>query len=117
MENVPAEALVFTDESAICERDLMRVFGRSPSGKRVTRWIKRTNAKRYSLLPAIGLNGMLAMTVREGSIDRKRFETFLEFQLLPAMNPFPAVNSVLVMDNARIHHGGRIAELCEERGV
>ena len=28
------------------------------------------------------------------------------------MSPFPGRNSVLVMDNARVHHGGRVAELC-----
>jgi transposase len=33
------------------------------------------------------------------------------------MNPYPEPNSVLVMDNARIHHGGRIAELAAERGI
>lgn len=60
----------------------MRVNGRSQKGKRVFRWIKQNNAKRYSLLPAISLDGLLAMTLREGSINRERFETFLEFQLV-----------------------------------
>lgn len=60
----------------------MQVNGRSPSGKRVMRWIKRSNARRYSILPAISLDGVLAMTVREGSINCERFEVFLEFQLV-----------------------------------
>jgi transposase len=33
------------------------------------------------------------------------------------MNPYAQANSVLVMDNARIHHGGRIKELAAERGI
>ena len=33
------------------------------------------------------------------------------------MNRFPGRNSVLIMDNARVHHGGNIEELCEARGV
>ena len=33
------------------------------------------------------------------------------------MNPYPAINLVLVMDNARIHKGGRIARLCQDAGV
>lgn len=33
------------------------------------------------------------------------------------MNAYPQANSVLVMDNARIHHGGRIDELAAERGI
>jgi transposase len=40
------------------------------------------------------------------------FEAFLEQQLLPRL----PVGSVLVMDNARIHHGGRIEELVAQHG-
>ena len=32
------------------------------------------------------------------------------------MNPFPAPCSVLVMDNAQIHHNGRVAEIVESAG-
>lgn len=91
---------LFGDESAICERDLMRVFGRSNSGTRVTRWIKRSNPKRFSILPAIGLNGLLALTVREGTINRERFENFLEFQLVrwgPRFNNL--CRELIIVDN------------------
>lgn len=33
------------------------------------------------------------------------------------MNPYPGCNSVLIMDNARIHHGDMITEICREYGV
>jgi transposase len=33
------------------------------------------------------------------------------------MNRFPEPNSVLVMDNAQIHHNGRIASIVEARGA
>jgi transposase len=33
------------------------------------------------------------------------------------MNPFPGPRSVIVMDNCRIHHGGRIAQICEQNHV
>jgi transposase len=36
---------------------------------------------------------------------------------MPLMNPFPAPRSILVMDNAPIHHGGRIEEICAAAGV
>ena len=32
------------------------------------------------------------------------------------MNPFPLPNSVLVMDNAQIHHNGQVADIVESRG-
>ena len=33
------------------------------------------------------------------------------------MNPYPAVNSILVMDNAAIHRGARVQRLCRDAGV
>lgn len=33
------------------------------------------------------------------------------------MQPYPNPNSVLIMDNCSIHHGGRVAELAVARGV
>jgi transposase len=33
------------------------------------------------------------------------------------MGEFPGRNSILVMDNAPVHHGGCIAELCDNAGV
>lgn len=74
-------------------------------------------AKRYSLLPAIGVKGLLAVKVKEGSIKRYDFEKFLKYSLLPRMQPYPAPNSVLILDNAQIHHGGRIEKLCRDAGI
>lgn len=33
------------------------------------------------------------------------------------MTPYPDWNLVLIMDNARIHHGSEIQELCDASGV
>jgi hypothetical protein len=44
------------------------------------------------------------------------FCNWVMFQI-PVMNPFPGPNSILVMDNAPIHHGGRIAEICDAADV
>ena len=33
------------------------------------------------------------------------------------MNRYPAFNSILVCDNARIHRGGRVQQLCNNAGV
>ena len=41
------------------------------------------------------------------------FHDFIE-GLLDCMQPFPAPNSVIIMDNARIHKGPCIIELIEE---
>lgn len=36
---------------------------------------------------------------------------------LPHMNRYPAVNSILVCDNTKIHCGGKIQGLCDDAGV
>jgi len=57
---------------------------------------------RYSVLPAISLDGIISVKVVEGSFNTDLFLEFIE-GLLDRMNPFPAKNSVRIMDNCRIH--------------
>lgn len=109
--------LVFLDESAMAARRLYRHRARAPRGRRTKRIPKTLSSRKFSLLPAISLSGYLGMVVQEGSIRRDDMEDFLSHHLLPMMNPYPAENSVLIMDNASIHCGGRIEELCEQAGV
>jgi len=75
--------------------------------------------------------------IQEETVTREDFEFYLEnilvslkfffilcilfisfiFSLkVPCMNPFPASCSVLVMDNAQIHHNGRVADIVESAG-
>jgi transposase len=71
---------------------------------------------RYSLLPALSLDGMIYAKVVEGSFTSSLFRDFLE-GVLDHMQPFPAPKSVIVMDNARIHKDPAIIEMIEERYV
>ncbi|POG62832.1 hypothetical protein GLOIN_2v1435777, partial [Rhizophagus irregularis DAOM 181602=DAOM 197198] len=50
------------------------------------------------------VDGFIAADIMEGSCDKDRFRTFIITQVLPQMNPYPGENSVLIMDNARIHY-------------
>lgn len=62
------------------------------------------------------MTGILTVLIVEGSFNT---ELYLEFiQLCVAkMNPFPADNSVLVMDNCSIHMNARVREMVEARYV
>jgi hypothetical protein len=80
------------------------------------------------------IDGMVTSTVVEGSMTTESFCEFLEENVvstffldnskhsitapyqLPLCSPFPGKLSVLVMDNARIHHGEGVHELIESRG-
>jgi hypothetical protein len=71
---------------------------------------------RFSILPALSLDGILDMRVIEGSVNSELFLGFIE-GLLMEMNPFPGRNSVLVMDNVKFHHHPAVRFLCESRYV
>jgi transposase len=109
--------LVFLDESAANERTGDRKFGWSPIGLicGVSRPIKRS--KRWSILPALGDEGYLCHLINQGSITAEIFLEFVEFSLLPLCSAYPGPRSVLILDNATIHHNPRLRELCNERGI
>ena len=68
---------------------------------------------RYSVLPALSLEeGVLHCDIIEGAFDTASFYTFIERTLIH-MQPFPAPNSVIVMDNCRIHKHPDIQNLIE----
>lgn len=70
-------------------------------GKRYFSVIRKGSAihsyRRYSILPGISLNGILECVIVEGSFNTELFTLFIG-ELLKKMQPFPATNSVIVMD-------------------
>ena len=69
---------------------------------------------RFSILPALSLEGILYCRIVEGSFNAARFEVFIH-GLLDQMKPYPAPNSVIVMDNARIHKHPEIEDEIRSR--
>jgi len=69
---------------------------------------------RYSVLPALTLDGIIALDTVEGSYNTKRFKKFIH-GLLDQMNVFPGPSSVVVMDNCRIHKSKDITDMIYER--
>ncbi|KAI0682755.1 hypothetical protein BC835DRAFT_1298083, partial [Cytidiella melzeri] len=57
---------------------------------------------RYSILPAMSLDGLMHMEVYNHPITGVEFADFVE-GVLDWMQPWPLPNSVLVMDNASIY--------------
>ena len=70
---------------------------------------------RYSVLQALSLDkGVLHCDIIEGAFDTAAFYKFID-RTLDRMQPFPAPNSVIVMDNCRIHKHPDIVNLIESR--
>ncbi|KIO03989.1 hypothetical protein M404DRAFT_144226 [Pisolithus tinctorius Marx 270] len=69
---------------------------------------------RYSILPAITLDGIITYDIIEGTVDGEQFLRFLKEHVMPFTNPYPGPCSVIIMDNCRIHHGEEIRKLVED---
>lgn len=112
-----ADQIVVLDESAANENCLDRVWGWSPRG--VTYRMHKTSknrGERWSILPAMGINGYLEYDIVQGSYNGDRFHYFVR-RLLAKMNRFPGPRSVLLLDNVKTHYSADLEGLCNEAGV
>ena len=71
---------------------------------------------RFSVLPTISLDSMINYMIVEGAFNTELFTTFIE-RLLDKMNPFPSLQSVLIIDNCLIHKVSEIHKLIEFRSA
>jgi hypothetical protein len=68
--------LVFIDETSKDERTYSRHMGHA-KGRAISS-VPFIRGKRYSLLPAMSVDGIFAQAIVKGSFDRKKFIRFLE---------------------------------------
>ena len=108
--------LVYVDESGCDKRVGIRRTGWSPRGTAPVQVAHFQRGDRYQILPAYAQDGIVFAQVFQGSTDAVVFEHFIR-ELLPYCGRFPAPKSVLIMDNASIHHSDAVTTLCREAGV
>ena len=75
------------------------------------------NTPPISVLCAMGLQGTISVTTCEENVTGAKVLDTLEHYVLPKMRPFPNPNSVLVLDNAKVHQALEIVVLCQRFGV
>src|SRR5437667_12209703 len=94
---------MFIDESAANERTLDRKYGWSRIGTQcvVTEELKKS--KKWSIVPVYTQDGYIAWDILHGSYTIELFDQFIDTLVLPHTNRFHGPNSVLTMDNAKIH--------------
>jgi len=110
------EQLVFADESHFNRLTLRRPYAWSIRGERAVRHEYFVRGTKYSILPALSLDGILHLEVIDNAVTGEDFFRFIQ-GLLPRMNAWPLPRSVLVIDNASIHKVAGIRELVEEHGA
>ena len=122
----PARCLLFFDESSVDRRTLRRRRGWAPVGEpaRVRELFEVLGMTRglHTLLAAANYNGFVlpaCKVVKGGVTDDKLYE-YAERHLVPIMNTFDhrqLENSIVVLDNALIHHSPRFQRLLKETGA
>lgn len=89
-----------------------------PTGQRARNVRLYCRGKRVSAIAAMAIHGLVDVYCSNGSVDGDTFCEFLERSLLPKLMPFNGINprSVVVMDNASIHHTRDAIELIQSVG-
>ena len=106
----PAQ-LVFADETGQDNRANRRRRGWGPVGARVKIPEFLNRGKHISILALFGYSGFIDFDYVEGGYSAEDFLLAVEFMIIPHLNPYPAQNSILILDNCRIHHT-HIDQLC-----
>ncbi|KAE9399506.1 hypothetical protein BT96DRAFT_759627, partial [Gymnopus androsaceus JB14] len=69
---------------------------------------------RFSILPALTVDGIIALDLFEGTLNKERFLQFLRQDLVPLLNPYPGPRSVVMLDNCAVHHDDIFRAIIED---
>ncbi len=112
--------MIFLDETHIASRTARRTRARAPRGKAPILLQADIPGLRdgFSLIAACNHHGFIveACYLFSHSNTRENFELYVRDFLVPILRPYPGPNSIVVLDNASIHHGGEIEQLIAARG-
>lgn len=74
--------IVCIDEAGVDDRTNVRRSGWAPLGQACVRRTSFLRGQKYSILPALSLDGILTLDIFEGSVNRERFIGFLRNNLV-----------------------------------
>ena len=108
---------VWLDETGCDQRNTLRKYGYSLRGIPVCDYRLLVRGKRYSAIAVISLDGIHDVYITEGTVNGEKFADFVRNCLLPVLQPFNYVNShsIVIMDNASIHHVEEVVDLIESQ--
>lgn len=76
------EQLIFLDESSKDERTLSRSYGYSFKNQPAIQKVVFIRGVRYTILPALSLDGIIGMEIIEGSCNKQQFQEFIFSQIV-----------------------------------
>jgi transposase len=112
MPSVPAEKLIFVDETGT-NRGMARTYARAPVGQRAQGAKPSNPGKNISLIGAMGIDGVTAAFMLEGSVDAEVFKAFVEKVLAPTLRE----GDIVLMDNLKAHKVKGIEDIIRSKGA
>jgi transposase len=111
MANVPADQVVFLDETST-QITMTRRRGRTPAGVRLTERVPRNHGDNLTLLAAIGTDGVKAPLLFPRALDGELFRQWVREWLVPTLRP----GQVVIQDNLAVHKDARARAAIEAAG-
>jgi len=116
MSDMPAERLVFLDESGVTTK-MARTHARAPRGQRAYGSIPLGSWQRLTVLGALACDGLIASMSIEASTSTPVLLAYLEQVLVPKLRQVKP-DAILVMDNnLRPHHATEVREMLAQAGI
>ena len=111
--------IIWIDESGCDRRNSMRKFAYTIRGVPPVDHRLLARGTRYSAITAISVRGVQDVTLAEGNVNGEVFTDFIKDSLVPILQPFNCCNpnSIVVMDNASIHHIAEVSDLILQTGA
>lgn len=107
--------LIWLDETGCDRRNTVHKYGYSVRGLPLCDHRLLVRGIRYTAIPIVSMEGIHDVHLHQGTMNGDSFVGFLRSCLLPILQPFNWLNprSVVIMDNASIHHVQEVEDLIE----
>lgn len=104
--------LIFIDETSI-KTNMCRARGRCPKGERLKADAPFGKWSTQTFIAGLRCHDLVAPWIIEGAMNRDAFETYVETQLAPTLQP----GDVVILDNLAAHRSPLADQLLAERGA
>ena len=113
------DMLIWVDETGSNRRDSIRTYGYSCQGMRAVSHVLRVSGSRINAIGILSTEGIEDVYLTEETVNGEVFERFVRTSLMPILKPFNGTNShsVVVLDNASIHHMDNVIHLIYSTGA
>ena len=111
------EQVVFIDETSKDGRASLRAYAWSAVNTPAIVKMPFSRGIRVSALAGFSHKGFFSWEFTRGTFTRQSFHEAFVNEILPHLQPYPMPNSLVVIDNARIHMYSEFREAIESRGA